>query len=88
MEYHFTPKGVCSTRFHAEVDEEGRVGSLTIENGCNGNGKGIGSLVRGMSVDEIIERLDGIKCGRKNTSCPDQIAKMMAEIKREMSAAG
>jgi uncharacterized protein (TIGR03905 family) len=81
MEYHFTPRGVCSSRFHAEVDDDGVVGSLTIEDGCNGNGKGIGSLVRGMHIDEVVERLEGIKCGRKNTSCPDQLAKMFAGIR-------
>ena len=84
MEYHFSPKGVCSTQFHTEVSDEGIIKSLTVENGCNGNGKGIGNLLRGMTVDEAVKRLEGVRCGRKKTSCPDQMAIMYAEIREKL----
>ena len=81
MLYEFTPKGVCSTHYEAEVSEGGIIESLSIKDGCNGNAKGVSALVKGRHVDEVIGLLDGIRCGRKQTSCPDQIAKMMAEVR-------
>ena len=81
MEYCFTPKGVCSKQFHAEISDEGIIESLSVEEGCNGYGSGVSRLVRGMHIDEVIEQFDGIRCGRKKTSCPDQMAKMFAEIR-------
>jgi len=86
MMVHYTPQGVCSTQFHAEISDEGVIESLSVENGCNGNGKGIGQLVKGRRVDEIAALLEGIRCGRKQSSCPDQIAKMMKEIKKQREA--
>jgi uncharacterized protein (TIGR03905 family) len=85
MEYDFAPKGVCSTMFHAEVSDDGIVEKWSVENGCNGYGQGMGRMVVGMHIDDIIQRLDGVRCGRKKTSCPDQMAKMLAGIKREMA---
>lgn len=85
MEYHFTPKGVCSRRFHTTVSDRGIIESLSIEEGCNGYGNGVSRLVEGMHIDDVIERFDGVKCGRKNTSCPDQMARMFNEIKKEMN---
>lgn len=78
MSEHFTyqPKGVCSTRFDFELNGD-TIESLRVTNGCNGNLKGISSLLEGMKVDEVISRLDGITCGFKNTSCPDQIARAL-----------
>ena len=84
MLYEYSPKGVCSTHYQAEVGEDGIIESLAITNGCNGNGKGVSALVKGRHIDEVILLLDGIRCGRKQSSCPDQIAKMMAGIKLEM----
>ncbi|MDR0469892.1 MAG: TIGR03905 family TSCPD domain-containing protein [Peptococcaceae bacterium] len=84
MKYQFAPKGVCSTLFHADVSEGGIVEKLTVENGCNGYGNGVSQLVQGMHIDDIIERFDGVRCGRKKTSCPDQMAKMFMEIKKEL----
>ena len=85
MEYDYRPKGVCSSRFHTTVSGDGLIESLTVEDGCNGNSKGIGRLLEGMHIDEAILRLQGIRCGRKKTSCPDQMAKMYAEIKASMA---
>ena len=78
MSEHFTymPKGVCSTKFDFEMNGD-TIESLKVTNGCNGNLKGISSLLKGMKADEAISRLDGITCGFKNTSCPDQIARAL-----------
>ncbi len=74
--YVYKPRGVCSTemRFQLEGDV---ISSLEVINGCNGNLKGIAALVKGKKIDEVIECLDGIKCGFKSTSCPDQIAQAL-----------
>ena len=70
----YKPKGVCSSEMRFELNGE-TIESLTVTNGCNGNLKGIAALVKGRNVNEVIAALDGIKCGFKQTSCPDQIAK-------------
>ena len=72
--------GTCSTMIDLEVDGD-IIKSVAFTGGCNGNLKGICSLVRGMKVDDAIEKLQGIKCGFKNTSCPDQLAKALIQIK-------
>ena len=82
MKYDYTPKGVCSRKMIFEV-EDGIVRSLTVEGGCNGNLQGISSLLIGLSVDDVIKRLEGIKCGMKPTSCPDQIAQALKTLKTE-----
>jgi len=66
--------------YHAEISDGGLIESLIIEGGCNGNSKGISSLVKGRRAEEIIALLEGTRCGRKSTSCPDQIAIMLKEI--------
>ena len=86
MEYTFTPTGVCSTKYHAEVGKDGVIESLSIENGCPGNLEGICRLVKGMHIDEVAASLEGVRCGHRHTSCPDQIAKMMKEIKATLPA--
>lgn len=78
MKILYTPKGVCSKQINIEV-EDGIVKSVEYIGGCNGNLKGIGSLVKGMKVEDVIERLENIKCGMKNTSCPDQLAQALKE---------
>ena len=78
MTYEYTPKGVCSRKMIIEI-EDGIVTDIQIMGGCNGNLKGISSLVKGMPVDEVISRLEGITCGFKGTSCPDQLAKALKE---------
>lgn len=81
MEYRYRPQGVCSTEIILEV-ENNIIKNLQVVNGCNGNLKGISSLVRGMTIDDVISKLKGIKCGMKGTSCPDQIAIALEKIKR------
>ena len=76
----YTTSGTCSTMIDLEVDGD-IIKSVAFTGGCNGNLKGICSLVRGMKVDDAIEKLQGIKCGFKNTSCPDQLAKALIQIK-------
>ena len=76
----YKTSGTCSTMIDLEVDGD-IIKSVSFTGGCNGNLKGICSLVRGMKVDDAIERLQGIKCGFKNTSCPDQLAKALIQIK-------
>ena len=71
MEY--SPKGVCSQKMIFDLDGD-IVRNFRVIGGCNGNLQGIGALVEGMPADEVIKRLSGIKCGFKNTSCPDQFA--------------
>lgn len=78
MKIAYIPKGVCSKQINIEV-EDGIVKSVEYIGGCNGNLKGIGSLVKGMKVEDVIERLENIKCGMKNTSCPDQLAQALKE---------
>ncbi|MBQ5765326.1 MAG: TIGR03905 family TSCPD domain-containing protein [Clostridia bacterium] len=73
MKFTYKTKGVCSRLIEIEI-EDNIVKSVSFEGGCNGNTKGIASLVVGMPVDEVIDRLKGIKCGFRQTSCPDQLA--------------
>ena len=80
MEFAYKTKGVCSRAIYINVEGD-TVKSVRFEGGCNGNTKGISSLVEGMKVDEVISRLEGIKCGFKGTSCPDQLAKALKEAK-------
>lgn len=70
--------GVCSSMIHVELDGN-KIKDVYFVGGCNGNLQGISSLVKGMKVEDAIERLDGIKCGSKATSCPDQLAKALRE---------
>lgn len=79
MKYTYKTKGVCSSTINFEVEDD-VVTSLQFIGGCNGNLKGISSLCIGMKVQDVIERLDGIKCGFKSTSCPDQLAKALKDI--------
>lgn len=80
MTYTYKTTGVCSRSIKIELDGD-TVSSVRFEGGCNGNTKGIASLVAGMNIDEVIEKLEGINCGFRGTSCPDQLAKALKEIK-------
>ena len=80
MEYTYKTKGTCSQMITFEVNE-GKVSNVKFFGGCNGNLKGIGSLVEGMKIDEIIARLEGTTCGMKSTSCPDQLAQALKAAK-------
>ena len=83
MEYRYTPNGVCSSEFIIEI-EGNKIKSLKILGGCPGNTIGVSHLVEGMDIDEAIKKLKGIPCGVRGTSCPDQIAKALEEIKEKM----
>ena len=81
MEYRYKPNGVCSVEMIFDIYENDIVKDLKVIGGCNGNLKGISSLISGMKIDDIIVKLSDIKCGYKDTSCPDQIAKALKEYK-------
>ncbi len=80
MEINYTTQGTCSTRIEVEV-EDGIVNNVRYTGGCNGNLQGISALVKGMPVEEVIARLEGIRCGNKITSCPDQLCKALRSMK-------
>lgn len=82
MEFAYKTKGTCSTLILINVEGD-TVKSVRYQGGCNGNLQGIARLVEGMKVDEVIARLEGIRCGFKPTSCPDQLAKALKEYKSQ-----
>lgn len=79
MTYEYTPRGVCSRKMLIEVEDD-VVKDLKVIGGCNGNLQGISALVKGMKIDDVIEKLSGLDCGGKGTSCPDQLARALKEI--------
>ena len=82
MHITYRPKGVCSQLFEIDV-ENGIIEKVEVKGGCSGNLQGIGALVKGMSAQEAITRLKGIRCGGKPTSCPDQLAQGLETILTE-----
>ena len=76
--YRFTPRGVCSRGIDIEL-ENGIIQNIEFHGGCAGNTQGVASLCKGMRAEEAIERLSGIRCGFKSTSCPDQLAIALRE---------
>ncbi|ADL51717.1 TIGR03905 family TSCPD domain-containing protein [Clostridium cellulovorans] len=76
--YNYKTKGVCSTNISFDI-EDGKVKNVTFTRGCEGNLQGLSALVEGMEVNEAINRLHGINCGRRGTSCPDQLSKALRE---------
>lgn len=76
----YKPQGVCSREIHLELEGD-TVKSVQFIGGCSGNTQGVAALVQGMNVDEAIQRLEGIKCGPKSTSCPDQLAQALKAAK-------
>ena len=82
MEFNFRPRGVCSQMMDIEI-EDNKLVKLKVMGGCSGNLQGISKLVVGMDVDEVISRLEGIRCGFKSTSCPDQLAQALKMYKAE-----
>ena len=77
--FSYIPKGVCSRKIDIELDDDNRILSVRFTGGCNGNLKGIGELVKGMQAEDVIEKLENVKCGMKPTSCPDQLAEALKE---------
>ncbi len=78
-EYSYKTKGVCSKGIQFAV-EKGVLAKVRFESGCDGNLQGISRLVEGMTVAEVIQRLQGIRCNGKNTSCPDQLARALKAV--------
>ena len=74
--YTYKPTGVCSRQIDIDV-EDNTIVKVTFTGGCSGNTQGIAALVEGMEIDEVIARLKGIRCGFKDTSCPDQLARAL-----------
>ena len=72
----FKTKGTCSREIHIEVEND-IIKNVTFIGGCNGNTQGIASLVKGMNVHDVITKMEGIDCGGRGTSCPDQLAKAL-----------
>ena len=79
MEVTYEPQGTCSRLMHI-TEENGIIKSVEVVGGCNGNLQGITRLVEGMDVKEAISRLEGIRCGSKPTSCPDQLAQALKQL--------
>ena len=78
MQFEYKTKGTCSQRILFEI-EDNKLKNVQFLGGCNGNLKGIGALVEGMDVDQVIARLEGTTCNMKSTSCPDQLAKALKQ---------
>ena len=79
--FQFTPQGVCARQLQFSLDDDGNVHGVSFYGGCNGNLKGISALVEGMDIDEVISRVEGVTCGPKSTSCPDQLAQALKSAK-------
>ncbi|MDR2069087.1 MAG: TIGR03905 family TSCPD domain-containing protein [Spirochaetaceae bacterium] len=80
--FEYKTRGTCSTKIRFDI-QDGRIRSLSFEDGCNGNLKAIGALVEGMETGALIERLKGIRCDHRETSCADQLARAVAQAVRE-----
>ena len=78
MKYDFSPKGVCARKLEFELDGD-IVKNVRFKGGCNGNLKALAALTEGMTVDQVREKLQGITCGLKKTSCSDQLAQALAK---------
>lgn len=80
MQYNYKTQGTCSRNITLDI-EDNKLVSVSFFGGCNGNLKGISALCEGMDVDDVIEKLQGITCGFKSTSCPDQLATALKAYK-------
>ncbi len=76
----YRTRGVCSRSITFDVAEDGTLHNISFEGGCNGNLQGISALVKGMTPQEAISKIKGIRCGMKSTSCPDQLAKALEKM--------
>ena len=81
--FEYAPQGVCSKEMFFGIDDN-KIHGLRVVGGCNGNLQGIGKLVEGMNIDDAISRLEGIRCGSRPTSCPDQLSKALKEAKEQL----
>ena len=83
MVYEFRPRGVCSQQMRVELDDQHIIQRLEVLGGCSGNLQGISALVQGMKAEDAIQRLRGIRCGFKSTSCPAQLAQGLENILKQ-----
>ncbi|MBQ2732773.1 MAG: TIGR03905 family TSCPD domain-containing protein [Clostridia bacterium] len=79
----YQTNGVCSRQIDIELDDNKVITACRFTGGCNGNTQGVAALVIGMTAEEAIERLSGIRCGMRSTSCPDQLARALKEMLAE-----
>lgn len=85
MQFKYNTTGTCARQITIDVDENSKtINSVSFIGGCNGNLQGISALVKGKEIDEVISTLKGIRCGFKSTSCPDQLAVALEDIKEEL----
>lgn len=85
MQYHYETKGTCSRAIDINLDEAtGTIRSVRFTGGCNGNTKGLTALVEGQKATDVITRLQGIRCGMRPTSCPDQLAEALTEALEQL----
>lgn len=83
MQFKYQPRGTCARGITFEI-EDGKVRNVRFEGGCSGNTQGVARLVEGLTPDEVVEKLSGIRCGFKPTSCPDQLAQAVAAAANQM----
>ncbi len=79
----YETQGTCSKMIDVTCDENDVIQQVFFLGGCNGNLQGISQLVRGQKIDDVIRRIDGIRCGAKNTSCPDQLCRALEKLKQQ-----
>lgn len=87
MKYRYQTVGTCSQQIDFEIDDNNTLSKVQFYGGCNGNLKGIGRLVDGMQVSDVISKLEGVQCGMKSTSCPDQLATALKKVMAKRNAA-
>lgn len=83
MVYTYKTSGTCSSLIEIDI-ENGIINNVKYTGGCNGNLQGVSKLVKGMRIDDVIEKLEGIRCGFKVTSCPDQLARALKQYKAQL----
>ena len=86
MKYNYKTKGVCAQMIEFDLNDEKIIEDAKFMGGCGGNTQGVARLVTGMKADEAIEKLKGINCGGKGTSCPDQLSTALEQALAELSA--
>lgn len=84
MTYSYKTRGTCSRQITIELNDDQTIKSVSFLGGCNGNLQGISALVKGKKIDEVINTLKGIDCNMRGTSCPDQLARALEQIKGEL----
>jgi uncharacterized protein (TIGR03905 family) len=80
MKTVYKTEGTCSSHIELDVSDDGVINEVAFWNGCNGNLQGISHLVKGMRAEDVVARLEGIRCGMKSTSCPDQLCRALKKM--------